>query len=107
MQRVHLALGLDAAAGGHQRLGGHLPAEHPLQGRGRRLRAAVEVELEPLDVQDVDELGHGGRHLRHPGTMTKIWVAVAFVVLIGLVVALVVLYGGDGGGSSGGGGGGY
>ena len=60
MQRVHLSV-LDRAAGGHERLSGHLAAEHPLAllvGLG----APEDVDLNGLEVQQGDEELQGRAH---------------------------------------------
>jgi hypothetical protein len=47
---VDLALRRDRPAGRHQRLAGHLPAEHP-HGRVRRAHAAEDVLLDALEIE--------------------------------------------------------
>ena len=56
-------LALDAAGGGDDRLRGHLPAEDPLA-LGARLRTAVEVDLEALEVEQGRQLVGAARHQR-------------------------------------------
>ena len=74
VQRVHLAVGLDGAGGGHQRLAGHLPTEHPL-GLDIGARAPEDVDLDRLEVEQGDEVVDGllhatscqtGRHRTEP-----------------------------------------
>ena len=68
MQRVHDAA-LDRAPRGHQRLAGHLSAEHPLAIL-LRAAAAEDVHLELLEVEDLDQLADRVRHAPRCGTVT-------------------------------------
>ncbi|GAA1042260.1 hypothetical protein GCM10009557_67850 [Virgisporangium ochraceum] len=63
-RRVH------GAAGGHERLGGHLAAEHP-QPTGRWVRALKRHLLDLLQVEEIDESVYraGG----HPSTSDPSW----------------------------------
>ena len=61
VQRMHVAVGLDRALRGDQRLGDHLPAEHALPVE-LGAAAAIEVVLELLEVENGKKLLHGGRH---------------------------------------------
>ena len=54
VQRVHGPVRLDRAAGGDQRLPGHLAAEHPLPGR-LRADSAEDVLLDLLEVEQPDQ----------------------------------------------------
>ncbi|TMC06293.1 MAG: DUF2029 domain-containing protein [Chloroflexi bacterium] len=51
---MHGPLGRHGAAGRHQRLAGHLPAEHALRAL-LRTAAPEDVHLDPLQVEDVDQ----------------------------------------------------
>ncbi len=61
MQRVHLAVGLDGPGGGHQRLAGDLPTEHPL-GLDIGARPPEDVDLDRLEVEQGDEVVDGFLH---------------------------------------------
>ena len=59
MQRMHPALAGHRPAGGDQRLRGDLTAEHPDR-RDLRRDPAVQVVLEPLQVEQLDQaVDHG------------------------------------------------
>ncbi len=60
MQRMRLAA-LDGAAGGDQRLADHLAAEDALPADLRAV-AAEQVDLEPLEIEDLKEVVDGAGH---------------------------------------------
>jgi hypothetical protein len=61
VERVRGSIGLHGPAGGDQRLGQHLPAEHA-PGADVAIRAAKDVDLELLEVEDREELVEGEGH---------------------------------------------
>ncbi len=69
MQGMHEAVLFHCALRRHQRLGDDLAAEHPLPA-GLRAEAAIQVLLDRLDIENGDQLLHGGGGagaLRHFG----------------------------------------
>jgi hypothetical protein len=60
-QRGHVALGLDGAGGGDERLAGDLPAEDPLAVLVG-LAAPEDVLLDLLEVEELDQLVEGRSH---------------------------------------------
>ena len=64
MKGMTEALGLHRAGGGHQRLGQHLAAKHPLDRLGRR-KTAEEIFFDFLQVEQSQQPGQRTfRHLR-------------------------------------------
>ena len=62
MQRVHQSIGLvEGAGGGDERLTGDLAAEHALAVLVGRA-AAEQVDLDPLEIEQRDQILEGIRH---------------------------------------------
>ncbi|CAH0272106.1 hypothetical protein SRABI35_03500 [Stenotrophomonas lactitubi] len=59
MQRMHMATVVDRGLGGRQGLAQHLPAEHVL-GADVAALAAEQVVLQPLQREQIDQLGDDG-----------------------------------------------
>ena len=66
MQRMDPSLGLDSAGRGHQRLSGHLSAEHALA-IGMGAAAPEDVELDLLEIEQVQKCVDSG--LGHPSNL--------------------------------------
>src|SRR5215469_7554240 len=69
VQRVHWPVFWHGAAGGDQRLTGHLPAEDPLPPLVLRAPAPEDVELDPLEIKQLD---HGIKSLAHRARLLAI-----------------------------------
>ena len=68
MERVHVAVGVDRAGRGDERLAGDLAAEDPLH-VDLGARPPEDVDLDRLEVEQGDQLVDGVLlHGRHPGT---------------------------------------
>ena len=61
MTGVQAALDADRVRGGHQGLGQHLAAEHPLQG-GVGLTGPEQPDLDLFQFQQIEQIGHRLRH---------------------------------------------
>src|SRR5271166_459494 len=70
---MHRPLVRHCAAGGHQGLSGHLPAEHALPALPRRTAAAEDILLDLLEVEQADDfvewLGHSALRAALPAPL--------------------------------------